>query len=365
MERLTSLISRAFFAACVRAVERRRARSVSGLAVIVALGYWLGGGDGLQAAGFDPPPLPAAADAHATRVDRIYLVSTRAMGTACDCGAMADGLQCEELVRDPWGNGVWRQLSWTELSTEFAQPLPTVVFVHGNRIDAGVDKPHGLECYDSLACRKPSGVPIRYIIWSWPSSKAPGILHDYRVKAARTGPVAWQLAWAVDQLPLETPLTLVGYSYGGRVVTGALHLLAGGDFAGLHLEKRVHPERPPIRAALLAAAVHESWIRPGNVHGRALEQVDQMLLINNHRDPAMRFYHLAFAGRVRPLGYGGIARASLGAFADRVRIVDATGAVGRSHALGDYVSNSRLGAELHHLVNLATPVESEALAERN
>jgi hypothetical protein len=151
------------------------------------------------------------------------------------------------------------------------------------------------------------------------------------------------------------------------VVTGALHLLAGGQLSGLQLGERAHPSRrPPIRAALVAAAVHESWIRPGSVHGRALEQVDQMLLVNNHRDPAMRFYHLAFAGRVRPLGYGGISRASLGEFADRVRIVDATGAVGRSHALGDYVSDSRLGSELHDLVNLApTTAGSEALAGRN
>lgn len=365
MERTSSSISRAFFAACVRIAYFRRA-AFAYLFGMVAVSALLGGSRNLQAAGFDPPPLPAAVVAHSECADRIYLISTRGIGTRCDCGVMSDGLQCEELVRDETGNGRWRQLSWSEMSVEFAEPLPTIIFVHGNRIDSGVDKPHGLECYDSLACRKPRDVPIRYIIWSWPSSKVPGILRDYQVKAERTRPVAWQLAWAVDQLPLETPLTLVGYSYGGRIVTGALHLLAGGQLNGLQLADRAHPVRPPIRAALLAAAVHESWIRPGSIHGRALEQVDQMLLVNNHRDPAMRFYHLAFAGRVRPLGYGGIARASLGAFADRVRLIDATSAVGRSHALGDYVSNSRLGAELHHLINLAQPQSvDEALAGPN
>jgi hypothetical protein len=294
--------------------------------------------------------------AASTAADRIYLISTRSIGTHCDCSYMSSGLRCEELVHDDHGAARWYTVHWHDVAAELAEPLTTVVYIHGNRVDPGADKSHGLELYRSLSACNTGGSPIRFIIWSWPSSKVPGIVKDYQVKAARTKPVAWQLAWALDQMPVETPLTLVGHSYGGRVVTGALHLLAGGPLGDLQLAERIHPDRPPVRAALLAAAVDAAWIRPGGYHGRALEQVDQLLLVNNHLDPAMRFYHLAFEGRGRPLGYDGIGRSSLGEFAGRIRSIDVTPAVGRRHALEDYLTHSRrIADELQQVVNLPPP----------
>src|SRR5688500_9243627 len=180
-------------------------------------------------------PAGEVAAASGPVADRIYLISTRGIGTRCDCDAMAHGLRCEELVHDPSGASRWNSLTWHELQAQFAEPLPTVVFVHGNRVENGEDKPHGLRFHRSLASRKPGDGPMRFIIWSWPSSQIRGVVNDYRVKAARTKPVSWQLAWAVDQMPPQTPLALVGYSYGARIVTGTLHLLGGGRLDELQL----------------------------------------------------------------------------------------------------------------------------------
>jgi hypothetical protein len=82
-----------------------------------------------------------------------------------------------------------------------------------------------------------------------------------------------------------------------------------------------------------------------------------MLLVNNHRDPAMRFYHLAFHGRTRPLGFDGLpGLAGRGEFADRIHSVDVTGAVGRSHALSDYLAASgRVGQVLEQVARLSPP----------
>jgi len=299
--------------------------------------------------------LSAAACASTSRADdRIYLISTRGIGVRCECSAMAAGLRCEQLIRDSDGAGRWQSVPWSDLAAELANPLPTAVFVHGNRIERGDDKPHGLAFYRSIAARQSSDGPIRFIIWSWPSEKVPGIVKDYQVKAARAKPAGWQLAWAVDQMPAETPLALVGYSYGARIVTGALHLLAGGRLDELQLAERAHPNREPVRAALLAAALDANWIRPGGYHGRALEQVDQLLLVNNQLDPAMRFYHFAVEGRVRPLGFMGPPTvAGLGALADRVHSVDVTSAVGRHHALENYLTASRrVGHVLEEVMHL-------------
>lgn len=269
--------------------------------------------------------------------DQIFLINTRSIGTRCEGDAMCSGLVCESHAGLGGPSG-WESLSWDQLSVELAKPTPTIIYIHGNRVDCGYSKSHGLAMYRSLAKRRQGDGPIRFIIWSWPSSQIRGQVRDYQVKAARTKQVGWQLAWAIDQLPAETPLAVIGYSYGARVASGALHLLAGGHLGSLELNERLHPERPPVRAAFVAAALDANWIRPGGYHGRALEQIDELLLVNNHLDPAMRFYHLAMESGARPLGFGGAG--GLGQFATRVRSVDVTNSVGRHHAIEEYLSSS-------------------------
>jgi hypothetical protein len=270
--------------------------------------------------------------------DRIFLVSTRRAGTRCDGEVLRERLSCERLIRDANGCQRWADISFAELAGDFADALPTVIYVHGNRIEGGEDKPHGMAVYRSLSARASSAGPMRFIIWSWPADQIPGRVRDYHVKAARTGPVGWQLAWTLDQLPDEAPLALIGYSYGARVVTGALHVLAGGSLGHLQLDERRQPTHSPVRVALVAAAVHADWLRPSGYHGRALEQVEELVLVNNQLDPAMRFYRLAMEGRdARALGYAGVG--GLGQFADKVRTVDATQVVGRHHGIGEYLAS--------------------------
>jgi hypothetical protein len=62
----------------------------------------------------------------------------------------------------------------------------------------------------------------------------------------------------------------------------------------------------------MAAAVHAHWLGEGQYHGLAMTQVNRMLLVNNCRDQAMRFYHFAFprGGRPQALGLRGPTRMS-------------------------------------------------------
>jgi hypothetical protein len=300
--------------------------------------------------------------------DHILLISTRDIGLRCDDEAMRH-LRYEEYVPPFEGVGGWRPLTAAEAAGELAQPMPTVMYVHGNRVANGADKTTGLAMYRTLGRPGPAA-PIRYIIWSWPSTKIPGPLRDYQIKAARTQPAGWQLAWTVDKLPPETPLALVGYSYGARVVTGALHLLAGGSLHELRLANRVHPQRAPIRTALLAAAEDAAWLRPGGYHGRALQQIEHLLLVNNQRDPAMRFYRLSPVGQTRALGYTGLDRAELGPLASRVQSVDVTHVVGRHHTLMEYLgATGTVGRALQQVAQLPprvlAPHSREAIAGRS
>jgi len=282
----------------------------------------------------NPPGLQTSAVA-----DEIILLSTRSVGTTCDPRLLRRGLVCERLVVESTGWQHWEPYDWHNLLQPDASNRRTVIYVHGNRVAEGEDRYQGITVYNSLAAAQTNKRPVRFIIWSWPSEKVPGFLKDYQVKAQRTIPVAWQLAWFIDQLPADTPLSLVGYSYGARVVSGSLHLLAGGKIGRLELADRVHPERSPAKVALVAAAFDADWIRPGRLFGRALSQVEQLLVVTNRKDPAMRFYHFSTdRRRVDPLGKVGVPRLpALGEVQHRVRQIDVSKEVGRSHVLTDYL----------------------------
>src|SRR5262249_26100366 len=158
-----------------------------------------------------------------------------------DPGALASGTQVE--IYAPLGDGCCRRWQPSDLAslTSASSAMPTVIFVHGNQISPGDAKQEGLALYRRMVWASDSPTPIRYVIFSWPSSKIPGLLRDVRVKAMRTRPAGCQLAWLIDQLPGDEPIELIGFSYGARIITGALHVLGGGDLSGLALASRQHP----------------------------------------------------------------------------------------------------------------------------
>jgi hypothetical protein len=236
--------------------------------------------------------------------DEIVVVNTRSLGCSCDPESLRNGLVFERYaICDDVGHRRW-QRSDLESFLAFDSSVPTVVFVHGNQITSSDAKNEGLATYRRVMNYAADGPPIRFVIFSWPSARVGGLLRDVRVKATRTDPAGCQLAWLLDQMPVETPITLVGFSYGARIITAGLHLVAGGELGRLSLRERVHPDRPPVNVVLMAAALHAHWLGEGRYHGLAMTQVNQMLLLNNCRDLAMRYYHLAFKGRGRPQALG-------------------------------------------------------------
>lgn len=282
----------------------------------------------------DPPALPVA--------DEVLLISTRTLGISCDPEATARELECRRLTFDEKGNPCWLEYDWRNLQKPENALRQTVIYVHGNRVSVGADVTEGMAVFQSLVDARTDGAPLRYIIWSWPSAQIPGLIKDYQVKAVRTNPVAWQLAWFVDQLPAETPLAFMGYSYGARAVSGMLHLLGGGNLGSLKLEDRVHPHRPTARVALMAAAFDADWLLPGEVHEQAITQVDRMVVITNRSDPAMRFYKLSTKNSwVDALGLKGMPHSEqLGDAAKRIHHLDVTASVGRSHVIYDYLADT-------------------------
>ena len=284
---------------------------------------------------FAPPPLDQST------ASEVFLVSTRAVGMSCDTQRLSERLICQRYEINEQGNNYWNRFNWRHLLQDSGHQR-IVVYVHGNRVNPGEDIARGMKVYRSL-CAAGKGRGLRFIIWSWPSSSVPGPIKDVHIKAARTRPAGWQLAWFLDQLPEETPVSLFGFSFGARVISGSLHILGGGTLGNLSLPERVHPQRPPFLVGMVAAAYDADWLQPGHFHQRAITQMKQLVLVTNHRDPAMRLYHFSVdRGRIHAMGKHGLARPqTLGEQVRRIRSIDVTSQVGRSHILDDYLSAKR------------------------
>jgi hypothetical protein len=316
----------------------------------------------VTASAAEDAPLQGSTFCNGVRLqDEIVVVNTRMLCGSCDPESLRDGLVLETYaVCSEAGERRWQRSDLDSLLS--ADAVPTIIYVHGNQITPGEAKSQGLAMYRRLAHYGSGEEPIRFVIFSWPSSRVGRLLRDVRVKAVRTGPAGCQLAWLVDQMPAETPISMIGFSFGARIVTGSLHILAGGSLGGsMRLRERVHPERAPVDAVLIAAALHAHWLGKGQYHGRAMTLVDEMFLLNNCRDLALRYYHLSTPGRDRPRALGLRGPSFIGGeYASKIQSRDVSRYAGRKHDLFMYLCAPGASAQMWAY---ADPIDMKLSAE--
>ncbi|WP_146584980.1 hypothetical protein [Posidoniimonas polymericola] len=262
--------------------------------------------------------------------DQVVLISSRPIGCSTDHARIEAGLHAEQLADlDADGRREWKTTPWRSVVAAADATMPTIVFTHGNKISWGETRARGLYVYGRLVRSACDDRPIRFLIWSWCADEIKGPLRDFREKAARTGPVGKQLGYVLSTLPAESRFGLLGYSYGARVSSGALQELGSGELSG--------PPRS-ARAFYLAAAFDADWLGRGRRHGDAMDATDKLIMTINNRDPAMKYFELL--GRnydPQAMGYAGPTCLDRER-AQRVRLINVTSSVGRSHDLCDYVS---------------------------
>ncbi|MEO8495248.1 MAG: hypothetical protein ABI614_09270 [Planctomycetota bacterium] len=268
------------------------------------------------------------------RADDVWLISTRHLGCPSWDKTQAVDLQ----VKHYGGEGIgWLEASLDEFLASSDPAQPTMIYVHGNRVDWSESIKRGWHVRNSVLGGS-QVEPIRFVIWTWPSDQIHGQIRDVRAKAARTNGEGYYLAWLISQLDPATPVSIVGYSFGARVATGAVHLLGGGELAGRSLP----PGQPPrVRVALLAAAVHNYWLQPGGCHDSALSQMDRLLIQYNSRDFYLKRYGcIEKHAHPNALGYTGMCVDQSGGV--RIDQWDVCGIVGKSHAQIDYMNSPTL-----------------------
>ncbi|MCO6458301.1 MAG: hypothetical protein J5I93_23590 [Pirellulaceae bacterium] len=261
----------------------------------------------------------------------MWLVSTRHLG----CPGPADEPPALEVQQYLPGAG-WQSSDLPALLDAQSRADRTCVYVHGNRVEWNEALSQGQGLYRRLLMADNDAPPACFVIWSWPSSQIRGQLKDVRVKAARTNSEGYYLGWLLSALDPDRPLSLIGYSFGARVITGALHLHGGGALAGRTLPSAAGGELSELtglsaRVALLAPAVHNDWLSPGHRHELAAYDMDSLLLLYNSCDQALKRYGLTEKGaHPDALGYTGLVyRTPLEP--DRITQVDACCIVGKAH----------------------------------
>lgn len=268
----------------------------------------------------------------------LWIVSTRNLsGNFCDVPPDAFSPGVERFI---CGQG-WTRSNLDELISIDNPAVTTAILIHGNDTDAGEAETRGREFYRELMTGCCTTGPMRLIVWSWPSDKVvPCFRKDAQLKACRTNVEGYYLARFVDLLGPNSPVTVGGYSYGSRVVTGGLHLLGGGVLEGRQLTDRVHPDRHPATAVLMGAAVPNNWLLPGMRHDRAVSQVDRLVVLFNPKDFVLHFYPRLWGGRgPEALGATGLAAGRLGDEAVKVKQFNVQPQMHRRHGW-DYFASS-------------------------
>jgi hypothetical protein len=279
------------------------------------------------------------------RMGQVWVVQTR------DCP--------QELGSDPWpklkvlrydaeGRTVERPVS--ELFAEVVG-RPVLIQVQGSLTTPDAAIGGLLWTHSWLQHHRSLPADAVVIAFDWPSQRVYGQdLRDINEKGRRAFVAAYHLAVFISSFPSGSRISLIGQSYGGRVVPSALHVLGGGTLHGRKHEPtaRLASTRPDlrVRAVVIGAASDHNWLDPGQRLDRALHGCEAFLNLYNRKDEALLLYpSLVRSDHRRALGRVGLSNADfdkLGPLAARYQEHDIHELLGAEHTLLDAVANPEI-----------------------
>lgn len=286
--------------------------------------------------------------------DSLWLIGTRHLGSPLSDRCYNHRFQILRYEASGWQNRDFADFIQDQRDA-------TIFFVHGNRIDGSRVFSRGHEAYRAVVRRGDPPETVRFVLWSWPSDHLCGPRRDISVKAARTDSESHYLASILSQMPESSDVGLLGFSFGSRIISGALHIIGGGSLNGRKLT--TVPQPPPLRwrAVLMAAAMDNDWWLPYGRHHQAPVVADQLLVQFNSLDPALKLYPRIDRRRPQAMGYRGIA--GLGSLdQQRVQQQNVQCLVGRTHDVSRYFDSSTV---MHRARQTLLPSHRPAVAENH
>jgi hypothetical protein len=224
--------------------------------------------------------------------------------------------------------------------------IPTVIFIHGSQTQADAAVEYGLCAYRALQ-QAAEGRPFRCEIWSWPSDREylrprPDTLQ----KLAYCTTQSQYLADRIAALNSESPLCLIGYSFGARIIGDALQILASGKSVDDDSSTEEHVGKAPknLRVMLLAAAMDHNVFLARHRDGEAISLIGQLLVTINPCDRILRWYP-RLRGRFGPDAMGFVGPL-VNKDANNVERVNVSRSVGRLHEIQRYLASDEFRSRL-------------------
>ena len=196
----------------------------------------------------------------------------------------------------------------------------------------------GMYIYQLLSAQ--TNRPIRLILFSWPSQRDGRIGPDVREKACLAHVEAYYLADFLKHVPTDRSIGMMGFSFGGAVICGTLHLLGGGTLDGRCLPQPTVAHQNS-RVSMVAPAFDRDQLGPGGKYELALGQIERMVNLYNSSDPVLKRFRFIDRGSHEAAGFLGInARGGMPlSTAPNVVQYDCSRAAGRTHNEIDYYRN--------------------------
>ena len=244
----------------------------------------------------------------------------------------------------------WSGNRWLCSNVEDALPsggtgLLTIIYVHGNFMERN-NALERLRIVDRYL-REQADRPYRLIMLSWPSQREKKPLRDALSNAESAECQSLYLAWMLQRLRSEPQVSILGFSFGARTVTGGLHLDAGGVIPGFASAPSTNIGTfLKYRVGLVAPALDRNWIERNGRHQLALSHVDSLVNLYNSRDPILRRFR--FLDRLsRPIAAGFSGFTGVAALVDpratapltgqsRIRQYDCGSIIGTTHSEKSY-----------------------------
>jgi hypothetical protein len=269
--------------------------------------------------------------------DELWIVSSRA-----GCNA--------PLAYFLYQAGAWRKSD--EPTFLGLEPKTTVFYVHGLAVKADVARQEGWQIYQTLAQTADPSVPIRLVVYSWPSDISPRPLRGARSAHYFADMEGRRLAGLLEQINPQTLISLLGHSSGAKVLAATLESMADHPTSvaiPVSTQATAAPAARPVRAIFLAAAVDNNSLLPGCIYGRAISQVEQMLMVFDPCDRVLHWYRFLERGHRGPesVGYTGLASQRLApADSARLRQINSSPYIGNQHSIVAYLGSAPLMAEV-------------------
>ncbi len=276
-----------------------------------------------------------------TELSQVFEVSTRHL---CDRFRSLNFDQPNVEVNKLSGN-CWLQSDVEEAMPSGGTGILTIVYVHGNFMgrNNALERVRIVDCY----LRAQTDRPYRLLILSWPSQREAKPLRDVMLNAESAENHSLYVAWMLQRLRNEPQVSLLGFSFGARAVTGGLHLDAGGVIPGYDCSPMPDVgSELKYRLGLVAPAIDRHWLERNGRHQLAMTHVDSMVNLYNSRDPVLRRFR--FVDRsTRPIAAGFAGFTGFAGLADprattpltgqpRIRQYDCGSALGTTHSEKNY-----------------------------